>query len=72
VRLAHKLAIENSHVRADSVEAMEFPQLVQRYEVSGVPRTVVNDTVYLDGAIPEATFVASVLEAVSRAKAPRS
>ncbi len=64
MRLAHKMAIESDHVRADALEAMEFPHLVQRYEVSGVPRTVVNESTYLDGALPEASFVASVLAAV--------
>ena len=32
-------------VRADMVEATEFPHLVQKYNVFGVPKTVVNDEV---------------------------
>ena len=72
VRLAHKMAIESDHVRADCVEAMEFPQLVARYQVRGVPRTVVNDSASLDGALPEAAYVAAIVQAVAQAGAPRS
>jgi predicted DsbA family dithiol-disulfide isomerase len=66
VRLAHQFAVENDLVTADMVEASEFPHLAQRYEVRGVPRTVVNDTSFIDGGLPEAAFVEQVMEAVSR------
>jgi len=62
VRLAHSLAIANDWVRADMVEAIEFPQLANKYQVQGVPRTVVNETTSLEGAAPEPLFVAKVLE----------
>jgi predicted DsbA family dithiol-disulfide isomerase len=72
VRLAHKAAIESDRVHADCVEATEFPQLVMRYEVRGVPRTVVNDSVYMDGALPEASFIQAILQAAAQAGAPQS
>ena len=59
------MAVESSRVTADVVEATEFPELVQRYSVSGVPKTVVNDFVELVGAQPEATFLREVLRAVA-------
>jgi predicted DsbA family dithiol-disulfide isomerase len=65
VRLAHKLAMENDNITADMVEATEFPQLVFRYSVRGVPRTVINGERFIDGAVPEATFVDRVVEAVT-------
>jgi glutaredoxin-like protein len=64
VRLAQKIAMANDNVTADMVEATEFPHLVQRYRVMGVPRTVVNESVYIDGALPEEDFVDRVLEAL--------
>ncbi|HHX44661.1 MAG TPA: glutaredoxin [Chloroflexi bacterium] len=64
VRLAHKLAIANENVRADMVEAIEFPHLANRYSVYGVPRTVINEETHLEGAAPELLFVAKVQEAV--------
>jgi hypothetical protein len=56
-RLAHKMAIANSHIVADVVEVSEFPDLAQRYVVRGVPKTVINDSVEFLGNVPEATFV---------------
>ncbi len=64
MRLAHKAAIESPLVVADAVEAMEFPHLVLRYQVQGVPRTVINERYFLDGAVPEAQFVSAILRAV--------
>ena len=43
--LAHKLALASDLVTADMVEATEFPHLAQRYQVRGVPLTVVNETI---------------------------
>jgi len=64
VRLAHKMAIESDLVRADTVEAIEFPHLAIKYQVRGVPRTVVNETVHIEGAMPEIAFVQQILKAV--------
>jgi len=53
VRLAHQLALESDLVRADMVEAIEFPHLSMKYQVQGVPRTVINEDTHLEGAAPE-------------------
>jgi len=64
VRLAHQMAIESDKVRADMVEATEFPHLAQKYGVMAVPKIVVNDgQVAFEGALPEAQFVELVLQA---------
>lgn len=65
MRLAHAFALESDLIRADMVEATEFPHLVQRYGVRGVPRTVVNESVFIDGALPEEAYLTRVLEAAS-------
>jgi predicted DsbA family dithiol-disulfide isomerase len=57
VLLAHKLAMASDLVSADMVEATEFPHLAQRYQVSGVPLTVVNETIRVEGAVPEAALI---------------
>jgi hypothetical protein len=49
-------------IRADMVESIEFPQLVNKYGVAGVPRTVINETVSLEGLAPEPLMVAKVLQ----------
>ncbi len=64
VRLAHKMAIESDLVRADMVEAIEFPHLAIKYHVHGVPKTVVNETFFIEGAVPEVIFVQQIVRAV--------
>ena len=66
--LAHAMALESPRVRADVVEVQEFPYLARRYNVMGVPRTIINDTVDFTGAVPEAVLLQRVLEAVGAAE----
>ena len=61
--LAHKFAIESDMVKSDVVEIGEFPHLAQKYSVMGVPKIVINERTELVGAVPEAQFVAHVLQA---------
>ena len=61
MRLAHHLAIASDLIRGDCVEANEFPELSQRYQVMAVPKTVINDRAAFEGAIPEAQFVEQLL-----------
>ncbi len=55
------MALVSSHITAAAVAAVEYPDLVQQYRVTGVPKTVVNDRVEILGAVPEASFVSQVL-----------
>jgi len=66
VGLAHKFAIENDLIKADMVEAMEFPQLAQKYNVMSIPKTVINETVDFVGAFPEENFVEYILLAMKK------
>lgn len=64
VLLAHQLAMESDLIRGDMVEAIEFPHLSMKYQVQGVPRTVINETIHLEGAMPEAMVMARLQEAL--------
>ena len=57
-------ALESDMVRADMVEAIEFPHLANKYQVFGVPRTVINDKVHQEGAVPEPVLLAKLLQAL--------
>jgi predicted DsbA family dithiol-disulfide isomerase len=46
------------------VEATEFPDLARKYQVNGVPKTVVNEAVDILGALPEEMYVEQVLSAL--------
>jgi glutaredoxin-like protein len=65
VVLAHQMAIASPMVRADMVEATEFPHLSIKYNVMGVPRTIINETVFVEGAVPESVVVEKLGEALS-------
>ena len=67
VVLAHRLAMESSLIHADMVEASEFPELAEKYDVMGVPRTVINEDFYVEGAVPEARLLMKLKEAVAAA-----
>jgi len=61
------MALASPRVRSTSVEAQEFPELARRYEVSAVPKIVLNERVEFMGAVPEPIFLEAVLAAVSEA-----
>lgn len=43
VAKAHKLALENENITAEMVECSTFPDLADKFIVSGVPKIVFND-----------------------------
>ena len=51
VALSYEMAYANPKVRADGVESSEFPQLAIKYQVAGVPRTVINEATFLEGTV---------------------
>jgi glutaredoxin-like protein len=59
--IAHKLAVESDMVRADVIEAGEFPTLAQKYAILGVPKIVINEKVEFVGAFSEDLFAEHVL-----------
>jgi hypothetical protein len=62
VLLAHQFAMENpAMIRAEGIEAMEFSQLSEHYQISGVPDTIINDgAARVVGAVPEAQLLGEV------------
>ena len=55
------MARENAHIRATCVEATEFMDLSRKFRVTGVPKTIVNGSTEILGALPEDLFVRTVL-----------
>ena len=60
ISLANQAATESPFVTAVAIDATEFPDLVRRYNVNGVPKTIINDSIELMGAAPEADFIAAL------------
>ena len=60
--LAHNLALASDWIQADMVEASEFPHLSNKYQVYGVPRTVINEVIQLEGAYPEEMLIPELMQ----------
>ena len=67
VTLAHRMAVESPFIRATCVDAAEFIDLSQHYQVTGVPKTVVrgasDSRIEMLGALPEGPFVRTAVGA---------
>jgi glutaredoxin-like protein len=64
VLTAFRFAMESPKVTASMVEATEFPHLANRYQVSGVPHTVIGESPQaMIGAYPEAAALDLILAA---------
>jgi predicted DsbA family dithiol-disulfide isomerase len=48
------------------VEVTEFPHLANKYSVQGVPLTVFNETIRVEGAVPEAALVSEMMQGLGR------
>ena len=65
--LAHQLAMESPLVSAEMIEAIEFYELAVRYNVSGVPVTVINDDAgAVLGAVPQEYLLEEVKRAIQQ------
>jgi thioredoxin-related protein len=53
-------------IRAEGVEATEFPDLANQFNVRGVPQTVINaGKGMLVGAVPEQGLLAEIMRALN-------
>lgn len=64
VRLAYQFAMENDNIRADAIEATEFPDWATRYRVHAVPKTIVNESSHIEGSLPEEFFLDEILKTI--------
>jgi hypothetical protein len=69
VLLAHQMALESPMIEAESIEATEFPDLSERFNVSGVPQTTINEGAgTVVGAVPEEYLLVEIQRAVGKPK----
>ena len=55
------MARESTLIQASCIEATEFMDLSRKFRVTGVPKTIVNGSIEILGALPEDMFVRGVL-----------
>ena len=62
VVLAHRMAAYSDRVVAEAIEANEYQELSAKYQVQGVPRTVINETYAVEGSQPESYLVQGLMK----------
>jgi glutaredoxin-like protein len=68
--LSNRLAMGSDRIRSEVIEANEFSDLSARFGVQGVPRTIINDYLFLEGSASESHLVGA-LERVLAGGEPR-
>jgi glutaredoxin-like protein len=68
---AYEMAYASPMVRADGIESSEFPHLAVKYQVAGVPRTIINETVDIEGAVPPAMILEKIQEVLASPSAEK-
>lgn len=66
-RLAQQFGMVNPLIRAEVIEAGEFPELSDQYFVSSVPKSVINEDREVIGGMPETQYLDEFLAAVGTA-----
>ncbi len=61
--------MENDLIQADCIESTEFPDLAAKYRVYAVPRTVINGSAAIEGAMPEGLMLDAILKTLEPAQA---
>lgn len=60
VQTAHRLAMLNPKIKAEMIEAQTFYELSDKYQVSGVPKIIINDKYELLGNHPVENFLKEI------------
>ncbi len=66
VRTVHRFAMASNFITGDMVEITEFPHVAVKYNVQGVPNTIINDVESVVGGLPEKDFAKAVLKAIGK------
>ncbi|MFO8058955.1 MAG: thioredoxin family protein [bacterium] len=72
VKAAHKLAMASDNVTAAMVEATEFPHLIQKYDVQGVPHTMITEEYGFVGEVDVKQLATEILVALGKKPAEES
>jgi len=65
VYIGHAFAyLSNNRIKSNMIEVSEFPEIGEKYNVMGVPRTVINDKEFQEGAAPEEMIIDKVKKAI--------
>lgn len=64
VRLALHLAAANKNITAEIIDSLEFPELVHKYQVNSVPRTIINERFDILEVVSEEELMSKIMESL--------
>ncbi len=62
---AHTFAYLNDNIKAEMIEATEFPELSTKYGVRGVPQIIINEKPVQPGALPPQMFLDEIKKVIA-------
>jgi predicted DsbA family dithiol-disulfide isomerase len=65
-RAAFQLAMSSDRITADVFEAQEFPALAQKYQIRGVPMTIVDEGAPIMGNVGGARLLQAIMQSGTR------
>jgi glutaredoxin-like protein len=63
--IAYEMAYVSPMIRTDVIESTEFPFLSVKYQIAGVPRTIINENTMVEGAATPDAVWAKIQEALA-------
>lgn len=69
MRATYQMAMVSPHIRAETIEVNEFPELAEKYQVRAVPLTVINDEVAIPGMVQEKDLTRELMK-LAKTRAP--
>lgn len=57
-----RLAMLSDKINLDIIDAMEFKEVAEGYNIHGIPITVINGTELIFGALPQEKFIKTIIE----------
>lgn len=69
MRATFQMAMVSPHIRAETIEVNEFPELADKYQVRAVPLTVIDDQVAIPGMVHEKDLTKELMK-IAKTRAP--
>lgn len=57
------LAFESAFIHTDIIIASDFPELIRKYDMKTLPRTIFGENLFMDGHVTESEFLEMIFEA---------
>ena len=57
------LALENTLIYTDIVIASDFPELIRKYDIKTLPKTIFGENLHMDGHVTESEFLEMIFKA---------